>query len=156
MSKEKSDDEEESRAGAIKKKARVVPFGEGKKAKKKKKVTEVVVPLATPDTEKSEQDEVIEMIVEDVEEGTSLAPSTPQRKKRKRKSSAEDLIADGLPVQALREVTEQSAYFKKIILLWSLDILDSHTVIPQNTQSCGYFIDRDPNHFFPVPTITPL
>lgn len=127
VSKEKSDDEEESRAGAIKKKARVDPFGEGKKKKKNKKVAEAVVIPATPDSEKSEQDEVIGMIVEDVEEGTSLAPSTPRGGKRKRKSSAADPIADGLPAQVPNEVMEQGECFN---LLSSYNLLTSSTATP--------------------------
>lgn len=127
VSKEKSDDEEESRAGAIKKKARVDPFGEGKKKNKNKKVAEAVIIPAIPDTEKSEQDEVIGMIVEDVEEGTSLAPSTPPRKKRKRKTSTEDPTEDGLPPQAPNEVMEQSECFNSSS---SYNLLTSSTATP--------------------------
>lgn len=79
------DDNDESRAGAIKKKVRLDPFGDGYGKKKKKKQ---VAPNSNPgsasapdasqlnDTEKSEQAEVIGIITEvDAAESSSSQPS---------------------------------------------------------------------------------
>ncbi|KAG6854900.1 hypothetical protein C0991_012090 [Blastosporella zonata] len=88
--KDKSDDDEgESRGGAMKKKARVDPFGNDSKKKKKNKATpESVPPLASPKPptppEEKELDEVVDMVTEDVA-GPSSPSATPKRKKCKKK-----------------------------------------------------------------------
>ncbi|RDB22530.1 hypothetical protein Hypma_009990 [Hypsizygus marmoreus] len=95
--KEKSDDEDESRAGAIQKKARVDPFGDNRKNKNKKNKKAVIgstssvvlEPHAPAETDASEQAEVVDMItdVNPERDAVSVPPSTPRRKKRKKRHS---------------------------------------------------------------------
>ncbi|KAF9464363.1 hypothetical protein BDZ94DRAFT_1256269 [Collybia nuda] len=111
VSKEKSDDDDESRAKAIRKKARVDPFGEGKKKKKHKKPAKVInivprtTPISTipiPQSTETEESHAIGMAAEgDGEKGASLAPSTPRQKKSKRKSEEGSAQAsnDNMPTE---------------------------------------------------------
>ncbi|GLB33989.1 hypothetical protein LshimejAT787_0108730 [Lyophyllum shimeji] len=88
--KEESDNEGESRAGAIKKKARVDPFATGGGKKKKNKMFPegtALVPPKPPVLSKKgtkEQEEVISMVTEAVA-GPSTPVVTPKRKKHKEK-----------------------------------------------------------------------
>lgn len=89
--KQKSDDEAESRTGAIKKKARLDPFGEhnGKKKKKRKVVMTQEIDTSTPmktsvfpETELEEQEEVISMVMQDA--GPSTPTKSPKGDKQKK------------------------------------------------------------------------
>ncbi|KAF5388059.1 hypothetical protein D9615_000567 [Tricholomella constricta] len=96
--KEKSEDEEESRAGAIRKKARVDPFGDygGKKKNKKKKLTlqdcGALAPLKRPVFSEIEAEEVVSGIIEDT--GGPSTPATLKRKKRKKSHSTDGPSTD--------------------------------------------------------------
>ncbi|KAG6915662.1 hypothetical protein DXG01_010532 [Tephrocybe rancida] len=94
--KEKSDDEGESRGAAIKKKARVDPFGDNKKKKKNKAESTPLAPPKSPTllmAEKAELDEVVSMVTEGVA-GPSTPTATPNRKKRRKKHRTLDPSAD--------------------------------------------------------------
>ncbi|KAG5648897.1 hypothetical protein DXG03_000246 [Asterophora parasitica] len=107
--KEKSEDEEESRAGAIKKKARVDPFGDNGKKKKKNKSAQLEnsvdappKPPVIPETEAEEQEEVFNMVVEGTGEPSTpfITPNTKKRKKKKRHTAVEVFTASAVATES--------------------------------------------------------
>ncbi|KAG5651381.1 hypothetical protein H0H81_008880 [Sphagnurus paluster] len=127
--KQKSDDEAESRTGAIKKKARLDPFGEhnGKKKKKRKVVITQEIDTSTPmktsvfpETELEEQEEVISMVMQDA--GPSTPTKSPKGDKQKK-----DLVVESpsqySPSILQRTTSEDSAIPLYLVINQQLAIL---------------------------------
>ncbi|KAG6833938.1 hypothetical protein H0H87_007949 [Tephrocybe sp. NHM501043] len=96
--KDRSDDEGESRGGAIKKKARVDPFGNINKKKKNTSIPEKMAlasprPPTIPEADKEEEEEA-NLVTEGLISGLSTPSATPQRKKHKKKRANIDPAVD--------------------------------------------------------------